>query len=238
MGKDVKFRSDMTVKLVQSAGDDASILAAMLVSTLGTESLDILHEVASYGRINFLMKNRHGSPFEHGSMTFFIEAPIMVFREWHRHRVGWSYNEISGRYSELEPVFYVPDMNRKFVQVGKPGAYEFVKGTHEQYLNMCDSMKSYARIAHQGYCELLEQGVAKELARTVLPVSTYSSMYATCNPRSLMSFLSLRTLSPDSHFPSYPQREIEICAEGMEKVFASLYPLTYRSFCENGRVSP
>ncbi|GAA3042274.1 hypothetical protein GCM10020000_21500 [Streptomyces olivoverticillatus] len=65
------------------------------------------------------MRDRHGSPFEHNSMTFFISAPIFVFREFMRHRVGWSYNEESGRYRELEPVFYVPGESRKLVQEGR-----------------------------------------------------------------------------------------------------------------------
>ena len=73
------------------------------------------------------MRDRHGSPFEHNSMTFYVQAPIFVFREFMRHRIA-SYNEESGRYRELRPVFYVPGPERKLTQIGKPGAYEFVDG--------------------------------------------------------------------------------------------------------------
>ena len=78
------------------------------------------------------MRDRHGSPFEHNSMTFYVQAPIFVFREFMRHRIA-SYNEESGRYRELRPVFYVPGPERKLIQEGKPGAYVFVDGTPEQY---------------------------------------------------------------------------------------------------------
>ncbi|CAM5545814.1 Flavin-dependent thymidylate synthase [Streptomyces microflavus] len=111
------------------------MLFAARVSTAGEQSLEEVTKdpERSKGLINYLMRDRHGSPFEHNSMTFFISAPIFVFREFMRHRVGWSYNEESGRYRELEPVFYVPGTSRKLVQQGRPGKYEFVEGTEEQY---------------------------------------------------------------------------------------------------------
>lgn len=229
------FRSDMTVELVNSMGSDDSILKAMMVSTKGAEALDA---EADYGRINFLMKNRHGTPFEHAAMTFYIEMPIFVFREFHRHRIGWSYNEMSGRYKELPPTFYVPAPERNLVQVGKPGHYEFIPGTEEQYTDALESIHASYAYMYRAYRGLLNQGVAKEIARIVLPVGIYSAQFATCNPRSLMAFLSLRTKSEQAKFPSFPQREIEIVAELMELEFGRLFPLTYRAFCENGRVSP
>ena len=117
------FRSDVTVELVKHTASDADVLFAARVSTLGEQSLDELQKdpERSKGLINYLMRDRHGSPFEHNSMTFFVSAPIFVFREFMRHRVGWSYNEESGRYRELQPVFYVPDADRKLVQEGRPG---------------------------------------------------------------------------------------------------------------------
>lgn len=235
MDKEPIFRSTMTVNLVDSMGSDESILHAMMVSTMGAESMQINETL---GRINFLMANRHGTPFEHASMTFLIEAPIFVFREFHRHRIGWSYNEMSGRYKELEPIFYIPDADRALVQIGKPGAYTFTKGDDEQIVETRVRMKeSYAR-EYYTYLDLLEQNVAKEVARMVLPVGIYSAMFATCNPRSLMAFLSLRTKHEGSKFPSYPQREIEMVAEKMEQVFGEKFPTTYSAFCENGRVAP
>jgi thymidylate synthase (FAD) len=184
------------------------------------------------------MKNRHGTPFEHAAMTFYIEAPIFVFREFHRHRIGWSYNEVSGRYRELDPVFYVPHSERPLMQIGKPGHYEFVAGSDDLFRLMEDCHRSTCEDAYTYYKMMLDKGVAKEVARMSLPVGIYSAMYATCNPRSLMSFLSLRTKHEDSTFPSYPMREIEMVAEQMEWLFSHHFPLTYQSFCENGRVAP
>jgi thymidylate synthase (FAD) len=189
------------------------------------------------GLINYLMRDRHGSPFEHNSMTFYVQAPIFVFREFMRHRIA-SYNEESGRYRELQPVFYVPGPERKLVQVGKPGAYDFEDGTVEQTALVVQETQSITRAAYESYQRMLEAGVAREVARIVLPVNIYSSMYVTMNSRSLMNFLSLRTKREGTHFPSFPQREIEMCAEKMEDFWAKLMPLSYESFNENGRVAP
>ncbi len=237
---DIIFRSDMTVELLQSMGSDETVVAAARVSTAADLSKDALHQdpETSKGLINFLMKNRHGTPFEHNSMTFFVHAPIFVFREFMRHRIGFSYNEESGRYRQLRPIFYVPSKERNLVQVGKPGAYQFEPGDAKQYATLQTEMKKSYQLAYQTYLDILDAGIAREVARAVLPVATYSSMYVTCNARSLMSLLSLRTKHEDSHFPSYPQREIEMVAEQMEAEFAKLMPITYASFDKNGRVSP
>lgn len=178
------------------------------------------------------------SPFEHNSFTFLVSAPIFVFREFMRHRVGWSYNEESGRYRQLKPVFYVPGPERKLVQEGKPGQYVFVDGSPEQYKTVVEATQEACRQAYRAYLEMLESGVAREVARGVLPVATYSSMYATCNARSLMHFLGLRTKREDSAFPSFPQREIEMVAEKMEEHFARLMPITHDAFNRAGRVAP
>lgn len=237
---DVVFRSDMTVELMQSVGSDETVVAAARVSTNADLSKKAYKQdpEESRGLIRFLLKNRHGTPFEHNSMTFFVQAPIFVFREFMRHRVGFSYNEESGRYRQLRPIFYVPDKNRNLVQIGKPGAYEFVPGDAKQFNFMKSEMKKSYKLAYKTYLDILESGVAREVARAVLPVGTYSSMYVTCNARSLMSFLALRTKSEDSFFPSYPQREIEMVAELMEKEFAKRMPITHEVFSTNGRVSP
>jgi thymidylate synthase (FAD) len=177
------------------------------------------------------------TPFEHNSMTFYVQAPIFVFREFQRHRIA-SYNEESGRYRELNPVFYVPAPERRLVQQGKPGAYDFVEGTPEQHALTVKAIKRSAHEAYDAYRAMLDAGVAREVARTVLPVGTYSSMYVTMNARSLMNFLSLRTKHPESAFPSFPQREIEMVAERMEEEFARLMPITHAAFVANGRVAP
>jgi len=191
----------------------------------------------SEGLINYLARERHGSPFEHTSMTFFVSAPIFVFREFMRHRIA-SYNEESGRYRELKPVFYIPDRERKLIQVGKTGAYTFVDGTPEQYETSVTAMKQAYIVAYEQYQKMLDAGIAREVARVVLPVGLYSSMYVSMNSRALMNFLSLRTSRDGSHFPSYPQREIEMVAEKMEAEFAKLMPLTHKAFEKSGRIAP
>jgi thymidylate synthase (FAD) len=170
-------------------------------------------------------------------MTFFISAPIFVFREFMRHRIA-SYNEESGRYRELKPVFYVPSKERKLVQIGKAGSYTFVDGTAEQYEITVAAIKETCILAYDNYQKMLAAGVAREVARAVLPVTLYSSMYVTMNARALMNFLSLRTAREGSHFPSYPQREIEMVAEKMEAEFAKLMPITYGAFEKSGRIAP
>ncbi|MFF8946896.1 MULTISPECIES: FAD-dependent thymidylate synthase [unclassified Streptomyces] len=236
----IDLRSDVTVELVKHSAADSDVLFAARVSTVGEQSLDELNKdpERSKGLINYLMRDRHGSPFEHNSMTFFISAPIFVFREFMRHRVGWSYNEESGRYRELQPVFYVPGESRKLVQEGRPGKYVFVEGTPEQHELVGRAMEDSYRDAYRTYRRMLEAGVAREVARSVLPVGLYSSMYATCNARSLMHFLGLRTQHELAQVPSFPQREIEMVGERMEAAWAELMPLTYAAFNANGRVAP
>jgi thymidylate synthase (FAD) len=183
------------------------------------------------------MRDRHGSPFEHTSFTFFVHAPIVVWREHMRHRIA-SYNEESGRYKELEPEFYVPGPERNLVQEGKPGAYVFVPGTPEQYGIVDAAIRDSCTQSYAAYQQMLSAGVAREVARLVLPVNIYSSAYVTMNARALMNFLSLRTKREGSHFPSFPQREIEMVAEQYETEFQRLMPLTYAAFQTNGRVAP
>ncbi|MFC0682146.1 FAD-dependent thymidylate synthase [Lysobacter korlensis] len=239
---ELQFRSDVTVELVRSSAHDSDVLFAARVSTQGEQTLDKAQSGAEAserdrGLINYLMRDRHGSPFEHNSMTFYVQAPIFVFREFMRHRIA-SYNEESGRYRELRPVFYVPGADRNLVQVGKPGAYEFLPGSPEQTALVNDEVRAVATHAFEAYQRMLDAGVAREVARIVLPLTIYSSMYVTVNARSLMNFLSLRTKREGTHFPSFPQREIEMCAEKMEERFAELMPLTYDAFNKNGRVAP
>lgn len=239
MSSEVKFRSDMTVELVKASASDSDVVWAARVSTAGEASLEDVgaDPERSRGLIRYLARERHGSPFEHTSMTFFISAPIFVFREFMRHRIA-SYNEESGRYRELRPVFYIPSRERKLVQVGKTGSYEFIDGTPEQYDITVGAMTESYLTSYASYQRMLDAGIAREVSRAVLPVGLYSSMYVTMNARSLMNFLSLRTHREGSHFPSYPQREIEMVAELMEEHWARLMPLTYEAFQDGGRVAP
>ena len=236
---EIIFRDDVTVELVKSSASDADVIWAARVSTAGETSLDELDKDAekSAGLINYLARERHGSPFEHTSFTFFISAPIFVFREFMRHRIA-SYNEESGRYRELKPVFYIPNKDRKLIQVGKTGHYTFEAGSDEQFELMVSEMKKAYTAAYDAYQKMLDAGIAREVARATLPVATYSSMYVTMNARALMNFLSLRTTAEGSHFPSYPQREIEMVGEKMEAFFKEKMPLVHAAFNKSGRIAP
>lgn len=245
---------DVSVKLVHEDAADMHVVTAARVSTLGE---DVMAELESLGLItpqqwrtqemtrrdegliNFLARERHGSPFEHNSMTFFIQAPIFVFREFHRHRVGWSYNEESGRYKELGRNFYIPPRDRPLQQVGKAGAYQYVEGTDIQHQVMNEELMAVYLRCWQGYQRMLGVGICREVARLSLPVGLFSSMYATCNARSLMHFLGLRTRDERAKVKSGPQWEIDrLVARKMEAEWAALMPLTYEAFNRNGRVAP
>lgn len=229
------------VKLRQAMASDIGVLEAMWVSTRGEDALKVREEgdAGIEGRIKFLMKNRHGSPFEHNHFQFFVKAPIAVFREHHRHRIGWSYNEESGRYSVMKPEFYIPPPERPLVQTGKPGAYVMSQGTEEQYAIMQANMRQSFSDCFAHYEHLLELGVTREVARGVLPVYLMSSMVASCNARSMMAFLSLRSDEPESTFPSKPMWEIDrLVARVYEEALAEYMPLTFKAFNDAGRVCP
>jgi thymidylate synthase (FAD) len=181
------------------------------------------------GLIRFLMRERHGSPFEHGYFRFVVKAPLFVVREHHRHRAGHAYNEWSGRYSKMEPEFYVPEFVR--TQVGKPGAYTFEPVDEETAARARREIEDNATRAFAAYERMLEQGVAKEVARAVLPLSTYTKYYWSCNPRSLMHFCSLR-----NHEAA--QFEIRQFAAAAESFLEREMPVTHAAFVANGRTSP
>jgi thymidylate synthase (FAD) len=181
------------------------------------------------GLIRFLMRDRHGSPFEHGYFRFIVKAPIFVVREHHRHRAGHSYNEWSGRYAKMEAEFYVPDFVR--TQVGKPGAYRFEPVEPEVREAARAEIEHQGREAFAAYERMLEAGVAKEVARAVLPLNMYTKYFWSCNPRSLMHFCSLR----NSEFAQY---EIRQFASAAETFLERLMPVTHAAFVENGRIAP
>lgn len=207
------------------ASDLAVVNAARVSFNEATQELTERDE----GLIRFLMRERHGSPFEHGYFRFVVKAPIFVVREHHRHRAGHSYNEWSGRYSQLEKEFYVPDNVR--TQVGKPGAYTFEPVDDEVRERTRREIEQSAIAAFEAYERMLEQGIAKEVARTVLPLSTYTKYYWSCNPRSLMHFCSLR-----NHEAA--QFEIRQYAAAAEQFLALHMPVTHAAFLERGRVAP
>ncbi|MCS0634262.1 FAD-dependent thymidylate synthase [Streptomyces sp. LP05-1] len=238
LGPEIELRSHISVELVDHTASDLGVVRAARVSTAGEEAhREERGDEYIGGLIRYLMRSRHGSPFEHNSMTFLVHAPIFTIRHMMRHRM-WSFNEESARYKDLESVFYVPDRDRALKQVGKPGHYQYVPGSEQDYELVSEATSQAYRAAFCEYQRMLDAGIARELARVVLPVATYSTVYATCNARSLMHFLGLRTNRADATYVSHPQREIELVAEQMEAQFARLMPLTHEAFEKFGRVSP
>ena len=181
------------------------------------------------GLIRFLIRERHGSPFEHGYFRFLVKAPLFVVREHHRHRAGHSYNEWSGRYSKMDAEFYIPDNVR--TQVGKPGNYRFEPVDDGVRDEVRREIEENAQHAFEAYERMLEQGVAKEVARAVLPLSTYTKYYWSCNPRSLMHFCGLR-----NH--ENAQYEIRQYAAAAETFLERLMPVTHAAFVANDRTAP
>lgn len=232
---DITFRTDSSAELVDHMGNDERVVRAARVST-GYDD-----EAASWDKqgklIQYLMKNRHGSPFEKGVFEFRVECPIFVAREFMRHRVA-SYNETSARYRKLDAVFWVPDASRPLVQAGKPGHYVMETGTPEQHKIACALLQETAKVSYRNYLAMIEHGIAREVARASLPVGIYTSFYVTINARSLMNFLSLRVDDETAAYPSKPQQEIHEVALQMEYYFGNMMPLTYREFLKNGRVAP
>lgn len=240
--------STITVTPILTMGGDAMIVAAAKVSTGPADALQWAKEEnaeAGAGLINYLMKMKHGTPFEHAAMTFFVHAPICVWREWHRHRIGFSYNEESGRYKQLDPVFYIPAPDRPMIPVtgfksARPG---FRLATPEEYDEIVSVQAASYQQSYDAYTSLLgddqkQPRFDRGLARNILPVGIFSSCWVTCNPRSLMAFLSLRTHDEDAKHVSFPLWEIEIAARAAEEILASGWPITYKAFCQNGRVAP
>jgi thymidylate synthase (FAD) len=181
------------------------------------------------GLIRFLIREHHGSPFEHGYFRFLVKAPLFVVREHHRHRAGHSYNEWSGRYSKMDAEFYVPDFVR--TQIGKPGAYSFDPVDEETRAATRREIEANAERAFEAYERMLELDVAKEVARAVLPLSTYTKYYWSCNPRSLMHFCSMR-----NHEAA--QFEIRQYAAAAESFLEQLMPITHAAFIANDRIAP
>jgi thymidylate synthase (FAD) len=171
-----------------------------------------------------------GLRFEHNSFRFHVRAPLFVAREWFRHRVG-SFNEFSMRYAKATDEFYVPDPEDVRSQVGKPGAYSFEPVTPELAEQTREELTAVYEAAWNAYTRLVEQGVARELARLVMPVGAYTEFYWTVNARALMNFLSLRNAES-------AQREIRRYAEACERFLAELMPVTYEAFVASGRVAP
>jgi thymidylate synthase (FAD) len=215
------------VRLDDAMASDLSVVNGARVS-FARRKTDL--DDADAGLIRFLMRDRHGTPFEHNAFRFHIRCPLFVAREWFRHRIG-SFNEFSMRYARATDDFYVPEPDDVRTQVGKPGAYTFEPVSPELAETTREELKAVYDAAYAAYERLVEQGVARELARCVLPVGAYTEFYWTVNARALMNFVSLRAAET-------AQREIRKFAEACEAFFAELMPITYGAFLANDRVAP
>jgi thymidylate synthase (FAD) len=215
------------VRLDAVMADDLSVVNAARVSfARHKDAMDASDE----GLIRFLMRERHGTPFEHNSFRFHIRCPIFVAREWFRHRIG-SFNEFSMRYAKATDDFYVPAPEDVRTQVGKPGAYTFETVEPELAESTRETLESVYRTAYAAYEELVEAGIAREIARCVLPVGAYTEFFWTVNARALMNFVSLRAAET-------AQREIRYYADAVESFLAERMPVTHEAFVANDRTSP
>lgn len=238
---EVRFRSDVTVDIYQSWGSLQSVLDTARVSTgrdTGVTREFNESSVRDRGTANALIRDGHGVPFESVGFTFYVEAPIFVIRQLVKHRMA-SMNEVSGRYVELEPTFYIPTYERMAFQDGKPMEYKFreAETTTERHalLTLRQSLRDQARAWRDSYQSALDAGIAREVARMGAPLNLYSRVYFTLNLRSLTNLLSLRTTAPNAAVKSHPQAEIEAVAEGMENIFKNLHPVIWELWDKHGR---
>ena len=215
------------VRLDAAMADDLSVVNAARVS-FARRREDV--DDADAGLIRFLMRDRHGTPFEHNSFRFHIRCPIFVAREWFRHRIG-SFNEFSMRYAKATDDFYIPEADDVRSQVGKPGAYSFEPVDPELAERTREELQAVYDMAYATYTRLVEAGVARELARSVIPVGAYTEFYWTVNARALMNFVSLRAAET-------AQREIRRYAEACEQFLAEQMPITHAAFVANDRTAP
>ena len=215
------------VRLDDAMADDLCVVNAARVSfARRREEMDEADE----GLIRFLMRDRHGTPFEHNAFRFHVRCPIFVAREWFRHRIG-SFNEFSMRYAKATDDFYVPAAEDVRSQVGKPGSYSFEPVDAELAERTQAELREVYALAYAAYERLTEAGVARELARAAIPVGAYTEFYWTVNARALMNFVSLRAAET-------AQREIRRYAEACESFLEQLMPVTHAAFVASGRTAP
>ncbi len=205
------------VRLVDTMGDDMAVVRAARVS-YGNESKG---EKADEKLIHYLMKHNHGTPFEHIVFTFHIKCPIFVARQWFRHRIG-SFNEISGRYTELATEFFVPTTLRENKTANHQASIEG-NFTDDETQSMLSEWNYALEIAESTYESLLERGVAREQARAILPIGTYTEFYWTVNLRSLFNFIRLRT-ADDS------QTEMREYAEKIQAIARDFAEWSFEAF--------
>lgn len=180
--------------------------------------------------LRFLYENHHDTPFEMAGLTFEVQAPIFVFREWHRHRIPFGYNEMSARYSPLPDVNYIPTVERLMMNAGTSnkqagtvsGAHVLTEWAAQDFRK---DLQDIYEDAEQLYQKALNRGVPKELARIHLPVGRYSRMRATGNLRGWLAFLTLRE-APAAQF------EIRQFAHAVSSIIAETFPRTHALYVE------
>jgi len=225
-GTEIEVLNAGSVKLLDRFGSDVDIVNSARVSFASYQSE---MDDRAKGLINFLIKNKHATPFEHVTFKFYIKCPIFVAREWFRHR--WSsFNEMSMRYYVPEKIdFFYPTQEAVRKQVGKPGNYTFEQIEDVAVFDfVTDSLEKVYKEAESAYYDMIESGIAKEIARSVLPVGQYTEFIWTVNLRSLLNFLSLRN-------EENAQREIRQYAEVIENIIYSYVPTTMDCFEANNR---
>lgn len=216
------------VALLNTMGDDLDIVNAARISF--NKSHTELEE-GDAQLIDFLLRNRHGTPFEMVDFMFQVRCPLTVAREWFRHRIA-SYNEVSGRYVVQENDNYIPNPENVRTQKGKPGRYYFEPiDDPERIRETIQTIEHCYNVCYNSYDRLLSIGVAKELARNVLPQGMFTEFRFKTNARSLMNFLSLRNAEN-------AMWEIRQYAIAMEDMLQATLPATHASFVKHGRMAP
>jgi len=203
------------VALLGHMGDDLAIVRAARVSyDAAWRAGD--DEGKDAKLIDYLMRNRHTTPFEMVQFTFEVKAPIFVFRQWHRHRT-WSYNEVSARYSELPEEFYIPEVSQITMQSSSNKQMR-TDVEHPQSFEIQDDISHLCAKAFETYHKLIKMGAPRELARGVLPVNTFSHMFASIDLHNLLHFLKLR-------LHEHAQYEIKVYAQAMLELIEPIVPV-------------
>lgn len=220
MNEAIKVLDHGLVRLVEHMGSDLSIVRNARVS-YDAEWRAGEDEGKDEKLLNYLIKNKHTSPFESCVFTFEVKAPIFVLRQWHRHRT-WSFNEISARYAELPEEFYVPELEQITTQSADNKQMR-TNTKNEDAAWIENGIRMQNRESFATYRSLLALGCPRELARSVLPVGTYSHMFATVDLHNLMHFLKLR-------LHSHSQYEIRVYAEALLKLIEPIVPFSVAAF--------
>jgi thymidylate synthase (FAD) len=219
---EIKVLDKGFVRLIDHMGSDLSVVNAARVSF---GKVKASFEEGDAKLVDYLAEHEHTSPFRHTALTLHVKAPIFVFRQWMKHRIGSEFNEISGRYVEFpEDEFFVPELFRRQAKVNKQGSEGAIDEAHQA--RAMGSYRSSCRSAVTHYKELLSLGVCREQARCVLPLGLYSEVYWTVSLQAVAHFIRLRA---DSH----AQWEIQQYAAAVRAVVEPLFPVGLKALLAN-----